>query len=109
MRFLIVFLLVVLSGFGNSAAGQQASSSVLPSDKADRNAYRTLFVRAALYKKLADEAEAAQSPKPQLRRILPARFGLSDADAASLERLALALGYGTQFISDWVQRGCVNQ
>ena len=60
------------------------------SDKVDRNAYRTLFLRAAAYKKLADQADAAHTPKPQLRRILPARFGLSSADAASLERLALA-------------------
>jgi hypothetical protein len=90
MRVLLVFLLWVLSGFGNSAAGQQASGAVVSSDKADRNAYRTLFVRAATYKKLADDADAAHTPKPQLRRVLPTRFGLSDADAASLERLAPA-------------------
>jgi hypothetical protein len=90
MRLPIAFLLVVLSGLGNSAIGQQASSSVTASDKVDTNAYRILFRRAVLYKKLADEADAAHSPKPQLRRILPARLGLSEADSASLERLALA-------------------
>jgi hypothetical protein len=90
MRLFLASILVVLSGLGNPAISQQASTSVVASDKANRNAYRALFVRAALYKKLSDEADAAHSPKPQLRRILPARFGLSDADGASLERLALA-------------------
>jgi hypothetical protein len=90
MRFLIVFLLLVFSGFGNSAAGQQASSSVASSDRADTNAYRMLFRQAALYKNLADQADKTSTPKPHLRRILAARYGLSDADSATLQKLALA-------------------
>jgi hypothetical protein len=89
MRLLIVFFLLVLSGYGNSAACQQVSS-VASSDKVDISAYRILFRRTLLYKKLADEADAAHTPKPQLRNILPNRFDLDKADSASLERLSLA-------------------
>lgn len=49
-----------------------------------------LFQQSALYKNLADQADAAQTPKPQLRRLLATRFDLSDFDNANLERLALA-------------------
>ncbi len=90
MRLLAAFLLVVLSGLSNSAIGQQTSSNTVSSDQTDTTAYRTLFRRVILYKNLADQTEAAHSPKPHLRRILPERFALSDADSASLERLALA-------------------
>lgn len=90
MRFLLAFLLVVLSGFGNSAVAQQASSSVASSDKADTNAYRILFRQAVLYKKLADQADTTSTPKPHLRRILAVRYGFSDPDSATLLRLALA-------------------
>ena len=90
MRHLVALVILVLSASGNSAIGQQTSNGATSSDKADRNAFRSLFVRAVAYKKLSDEAEAAHTPKPQLRRILPARFGLSNADGANLERLALA-------------------
>jgi hypothetical protein len=41
-----------------------------------------------LYKKLADQADTTATPKPQLRRILAARYGFSDADSATLLRLA---------------------
>ena len=88
MRLSLVLLLLVLSGFGNSGVAQQTSSSVVPSDKVDINAYRTLFRQAVLYKKLADEAD--KSPKPELRRILATRYGFSDPDNATLQRLALA-------------------
>ncbi|HTC75773.1 MAG TPA: hypothetical protein VK684_09370 [Edaphobacter sp.] len=90
MRLLIVFLLLVFSGFGNSAVGQQASTSVASSDQADTTAYRILFRQANLYKKLADQADATSTPKPQLRRILAARYGFSNSDIATLTRLALA-------------------
>jgi hypothetical protein len=91
MRLLIAFLLVVLSGLGNSAIGQQAgNSAVVSTDRTDASAYRVLFRRVLLYKKLADEADAAHAPKPQLRRIVSNRFGFNDADGASLERLSLA-------------------
>jgi hypothetical protein len=89
MRLLLAFLLV-LSGFGNSAAAQQTSSSVVSSDKVDINAYRTLFRQAILYKKLADDADKSPKPKPELRRILATRYGFSDPDNATLQRLALA-------------------
>jgi hypothetical protein len=90
MRLLIASLLVVLSGFGNSAVGQQAGNRVAPSDKTDINAYRTLFRQANLYKRLADEADKSPQPKPQLRRILATRYGFSAADGATLQRLALS-------------------
>lgn len=88
MRLLTVILLVVLSGSCNSAIGQQVSSAAASSDRVDTIAYRTLFRRAILYQKLADEADASHAPKPQLRRILAARFDLNDADSASLGRLS---------------------
>jgi hypothetical protein len=89
MRLLIVFFLLVLSGFGNSALGQQSSSIAAPG-KTDQVAYRILFQRTLLYKKLADEAESAHQPKPHLRRILANRYALSADDNASLERMAIA-------------------
>jgi hypothetical protein len=90
MRLLLVFLLLVLSGSGNSAMAQQPTTSVVSSDKADMKAYRTLFRQAALYKTLADKAETTPTPKPELRRILAARYGFNDNDNATLQRLALA-------------------
>jgi len=90
MHYFALSFLLVLSGFGNSAAAQQTSSSVGSSDHTDAIAYRTLFRRAVLYKKLADEADASHTPKPQLRRILATRYGLNDSDSATLLRLALA-------------------
>ena len=54
MRLLIVFFLLVLSGFGNSALGQQSSSVAAAPGKTDKIAYRILFQRTLLYKKLAD-------------------------------------------------------
>jgi len=90
MRLLLVFLLLVLSGSGNFAVAQQASSSVVSPDKADIKAYRTLFRQAVLYKKLADDADKSPKPKPELRRILATRYGFSDPDNATLQRLALA-------------------
>jgi hypothetical protein len=94
MMRLLVAVLLVLSAFGNTAFSQQATTSPTPpnkSDKQDINAYRTVFRQAALYKKLADQADTTQAPKPQLRRILAARYGFNDADSATL--LRLALGY----------------
>jgi hypothetical protein len=90
MRLLIVSLLLVLSGFGNSAAAQQQSTSVATSDKSDVNAYRTLFRQVLLYKRLADEADASPAPKPHLRHIVSNRFQLNNNDSATLERLSLA-------------------
>src|ERR1700754_3005733 len=90
MRPLIVFLLVVLFGSGNSAQSQQPANSIGSSDKADIVAYRVLFRQAALYKKLADQADTTSTPKPHLRRILATRYGFSDTDNASLVRIALA-------------------
>ncbi len=89
MRLLIVSFLLVLSGVGNSASCQQSSSVAVPG-KTDNIAYRILFQRTLLYKRLADEAESAQKPKPYLRRILANRFALSDDDSASLEKMAIA-------------------
>jgi hypothetical protein len=90
MRFLTAILFaILLSGYGNSASGQP-SNSVVPSDKADRIAYRILFQQTLLYKKLADEADAAHQPKPHLRHVLENRYALSVDDNASLERMAIA-------------------
>ena len=89
MRLLIVSFLLVLSGVGNSALGQQSSSVAVPG-KTDNIAYRILFQRTLLYKRLADEAESAKKPKPYLRRVLANRYALSDDDNASLERMAIA-------------------
>jgi hypothetical protein len=61
MRLPIVLSLLVLSGFGNSALCQQSSSAAVPG-KSDKIAYRILFQRTLLYKRLADEAESAQNP-----------------------------------------------
>jgi hypothetical protein len=66
------------------------SPGVASSDKIDTNAYRVLFRQAVLYKKLADEADKSPKPKPELRRILAARYGFDDAGSASLNRLAVA-------------------
>jgi hypothetical protein len=90
MRLMVALLLVVLSGLGNSAAGQQLNGSVGPVDRADRSAYRTLFRQVLLYKKLADEADKSPTPKPYLRHILADRLGLSDDNNTSLDRLAVA-------------------
>jgi hypothetical protein len=89
MRLPIVLSLLVLVGFGNSALCQQSSSAAVPG-KSDKIAYRIRFQRTLLYKRLADEAESAQKPKPYLRRILANRFALSDDDSASLQRMAIA-------------------
>jgi hypothetical protein len=90
MRFLTAILLTILfSGYGNSASGQP-SNTVVPSDKADKIAYRILFQQTLLYKKLADEADAAHQPKPHLRHVLENRYALSADDNASLERMAIA-------------------
>jgi hypothetical protein len=91
MRLILALLLVVLSGLGNVALSQQVGASgPVASDQGDASAYGILFRRAILYKKLSDQAEALHSPKPELRRILINRFGLSDDDGASLERLSVA-------------------
>jgi hypothetical protein len=90
MRLVIVFFLLVLSGLGNSASGQQSSSIAAAPGKTDNIAYRILFQRTLLYKNLADQAETAHQPKPHLRRILANRYALSDDDNASLERMAIA-------------------
>lgn len=91
MRLLIALLLLILfSGFGNSAMGQQANAVAPSSDRADVKAYRTLFRRDLLCNKLADEADAAHDPKPYLRKVLAHRFNLSEADNASLDRLSIA-------------------
>jgi hypothetical protein len=90
MRLLIVPLLVVLSGIGNSAVAQQASASIVSPDRANAQAYRTLFRRALNYNKLADEADLAHTPKPHLRHVLATRYALSDEDSASLQRIAIA-------------------
>jgi hypothetical protein len=90
MRLLIVFFLLVLSGFGNSALSQQSSSIASAPGKTDKITYRILFQRTLLYKKLADQADSAHQPKPHLRRILANRYALSDDDNASLERMAIA-------------------
>ncbi len=90
---LLVAVLFVLSAFGNTAFTQQGTTAQTAPDKSDKqdiSAYRTVFRQAALYKKLADQADASQTPKPQLRRILAARYGFNDADSATLLRLALA-------------------
>ena len=87
---LLVAVLFALSVFGNTAFGQQATTVSASPDKQDAIAYRTLFRQTVLYKKLADEADATPSPKPQLRRILATRYGFSDSDSATLLRLALA-------------------
>ncbi len=90
MRLVIIFFLLVLSGFGNSALGQPSSNIAATQGKTDKIAYRILFQRTLLYKKLADEAESAHQPKPHLRHVLAHRYGLSDDDSASLERIAIA-------------------
>jgi hypothetical protein len=87
---LLVAVLFVLSALGNSAVSQPTGSTAASPDKADMKAYRTLFRQAVLYKKLADQADATPTPKPELRRILAARYGFNDADNATLQRLALA-------------------
>jgi hypothetical protein len=101
MRLLIVFFLLVLSGLGNSALSQQSSSVVAAPGKTDNIAYRILFQRTLLYKKLADQAEAAHQPKPHLRRILANRYALSADDNASLERIAISATHnlGTSSLS----------
>ncbi len=90
MRLLLASLLVVLSASGNSAVAQQASSSLASSNSAEVSAYRILFRQTLLYKKLADEADSTQHPKPHLRHILATRYELSEDDSASLERMAIA-------------------
>jgi len=87
---LLLAVLFVLSPFSNYAVGQHAGSATVSPDHTDLKAYRTLFRQAVLYKELADQAETTPSPKPQLRRILAARYGFSDTDNATLLRLALA-------------------
>jgi hypothetical protein len=49
MRLLIVLFLLVLSGLGNSALGQQSSSIATPG-KTDNIAYRILFQRTLQYR-----------------------------------------------------------
>lgn len=83
-------LLIGISVVGSSLNAQQTSTSVQPLDPVDITAYRILFRRAVLYKNLADQADAAHSPKPYLRRILANRFALNDFDSSTLERLSLA-------------------
>lgn len=90
MRPLIVFLLVVLSGFGNSAVAQQVSANAVSPDRVDVKAYRSLFRRDLLLNQLADDADNAHDPKPFLRKVLANRFDLSGADNATLDRLSIA-------------------
>lgn len=83
----VLILHVVLA----SAHCQTTSSDQTPSpDQLDKNAFRTLFIQDAVYRKLADDADLASSPKPFLRRVLATKFGLSGQDSASLDRLSLA-------------------
>jgi len=100
MRLLLASLLVILSASGNSALAQQATLSVVTPDKADAQAYRTLFRRALSYKKLADEADLAHTPKPHLRHVLATRYALSDDDSASLEKMAIAYQVAIKPIHD---------
>ncbi|HTC73991.1 MAG TPA: hypothetical protein VK684_00355 [Edaphobacter sp.] len=69
---------------------QQVSSSQISEDRLNRDVYRVLFRQAALYQKLADEAEVSDKPKPYLRHILAARFQLSDDDNTTLNRLSIS-------------------
>jgi hypothetical protein len=87
---LLVAVLLVLSALTNSAVSQTVGSTAVSSDRADMKAYRTLFRQVVLYKKLADQADTTPTPKPELRRILAARYGFNDNDNATLQRLALA-------------------
>jgi hypothetical protein len=90
MRLLLASLLLVLTASGNSALAQQTNPSAPSQGEANNIAYRILFQQALLYKKLADQADAALQPKPYLRRVLANRYALSDDDNASLERIAIA-------------------
>jgi len=90
MRLLLASVLLVLSASGNSALAQPTNPSAPSPGEANNIAYRILFQRTLLYKKLADQADAAHQPKPYLRRILANRYALSDDDNASLERIAIA-------------------
>jgi hypothetical protein len=87
---LLVAVLCVLSALSSSSLSQPVVGTSNSTDHADMKAYRTLFRQAVLYKRLADQAETSTTPKPQLRRILAARYGFNDADNATLLRLALA-------------------
>ncbi len=87
----VVCSLLFVSVLQFRPAGAQTSTAPLTSsDKVDRNAYQTLFRRVLVYDTLADQADAAHTPKPHLRRVLANRLGLSDDDSATLKNLALA-------------------
>jgi hypothetical protein len=91
--FPVTFALVLVVTFSVGTPhlkAQQAASSLVSEDRLNRNVYRVLFRQAALYQKLADEAEASDKPKPYLRHILATRFELSDDDNATLNRLSIS-------------------
>jgi hypothetical protein len=86
----VAFLVMALFLHCPQSGAQQNPTSSASPDRLDRNAFRTLFRQSMTYEKLADEAEASHDPKPYFRRLLAARFQLSDDDNANLKRLSLA-------------------
>lgn len=68
--------------------GQTSHPSTSASGDIDAAAYAILFRRIAIYDKLANDADAANSPKPHLRRIVAIRLGLVGHDADILHSLA---------------------
>ncbi len=83
----LVFVLIL---GGSTLAAQQLNEGALSRERVDRNAYRILFRQALQYKALSDKANPSQDPKPDLNHLLAARFGLSEDDNATLERLSVA-------------------
>lgn len=88
LRILTVALLAIPFAIPLSAA-QQTIPDAATSDKTDAIAFRSLFRRAAVYKKISDNAEAAHQDRSYFRRILGVRFALSDDDAAKLETISI--------------------
>lgn len=83
-------------GASQTALAQDVSVDSAAADKADASTYRMLFLQSADYKKMADDARAANQDKEYLRKIVPEMIEISDADAANLERLSSARQCGAR-------------